>query len=271
MKHIKFCLIALMLTTTPKLWAQECTAIYEAAVSQMQKGRYTKAIEMFKAAMDCDKSLTEKCNQKINDCERKRAEINKKKQEEKNQEMKSALTLKEKAFIVENNETDCSTIHIVESSPITWKSSTNASWIALEEKTDNTIIVKYEENASVMERTSYIYINNGKLIDSVLVTQKGAEEFFEIKDDALSFACKTGGTQIISIANNGGWEIADKSDWIEIDRLQDNNKVSITVGSNKKNRDGHITFKSLSNKYFKTIQIHQQNVISRTLNREGKK
>lgn len=264
MKHIKYIIFFILIFTNTEIWAQ-CVAIYDAGIQSMQKHKYNEAIQYFRSAMACDKSMESQCNTKIKECQR----ILNKKANQVEEKFIPELAIREKSFHFAHNDEKIEYIHVEKSSPINYHASSTTPWITLQEYHNNTISVKCDKNTGISERNAVIYIGNGHLIDSIDVKQDGTPEYLDATPKELMFFKKGGEMQTITVNGNGEWEIASKPDWIEAHITQDG-KIIVSASQAKSKRHGIITIKSKSNKFYIPLQVIQESKLNKLFNKEGK-
>ena len=115
MKLLKYIIFIVFIFASIETWAQ-CAAIYDAGIQSMQKHKYNEAIQYFRSAMACDKSLESQCNTKIKECQR----IINKKANQVVEKFIPELAIREKSFHFAHNDEKIEYIHVDKSSPINY-------------------------------------------------------------------------------------------------------------------------------------------------------
>lgn len=249
---------------TDTLWGQ-CASIYRKAETLMSEGKYKDAIKNFKAAMQCDNNLTESCNAKIAECERKiRTRTSR-----VSQTVSYGLTV-EKDSLIFNNETTSSVIVRVQSTPKEWTVVSDAEWCKAV-SLGNRVSISCEINDDIHERTAKVTVSNGKKKTDIVVVQRGkkAEEYIRIGIDKLRFSNKNE-LKEIPIETNTKWEVSEIPSWCKI-VVKEDNKLIIRNSDSNKTTEGVLVLKTSSGKTSSILIISKIPVLKKISNRFKRK
>lgn len=120
-----------------------------------------------------------------------------------------------------------------------WEAKTSNSWISISPVSGNagshTLFITVSENSSVSERTGFVYVvigTSSKL--QIPINQKGL--YIETSTNTLSFSADTEQRQL-SINSNTDWTVISKPDWLTISPANGNNNHTITITSQKNEKN----------------------------------
>lgn len=244
-------LVFMLSAPIDSLWGQ-CASIYKKAETLMSEGKYRDAIKNFKAAMQCDNNLTESCNAKIAECEKKiRTRTSR-----VSQTVSYGLTV-EKDSLIFNNETTSNVIVRVQSTPKEWTAVSDAEWCKAV-SLDNRVSISCEINDDTNERTAKVTVSNEKKKADIVVVQKGkkVEEYIRIGLDKLEFSGR-GEIKEVFVDSNAKWEVADIADWCEV-VLKEDDKLILKTQEGGKKREGTLILKTQDGKIASMIIIQKR-------------
>lgn len=250
---VKLVFIVFMLSAPANMLWGQCASIYKKAETLMSEGKYRDAIKNFKAAMQCDNNLTETCEAKIAECEKKLRYRAPRVQKT----VSYGLTV-EKDSLTFDSETTSNVIVRVQSTPEEWTATSDAGWCKAV-PLGNRVSVSCEINDNTHERTARVTVSNEKKEADIVVVQKGkkVEEYIRIEIDKLEFSGK-GEIKEVHVDSNAKWDVADIADWCEVVVKKDDILILKTGMGIRKEREGTLILRTSEGKIASMIIVQKR-------------
>ena len=145
-----------------------------------------------------------------------------------------------------------------------WTVSSDVSWLKLSNSSgtsDATLSVTAEENTSTSSRAGTVTFSAGDRNYTVSITQEGADPFFNIAPETLSFA-SSGESKSVSITSNISWTASSSVSWLTLSKTSGTGDASVSVSAQANtstdNRSGIVTFTAGGKTY--TVSVTQEGV-----------
>lgn len=132
------------------------------------------------------------------------------------------------------------------SSDVTWTASADAGWITPSNNGSGQLVIDYQENTSIDERSGTITLTDGSATATVTVNQDGAALSISVNPDNQNVSAAAGNTSFTVTANFDDWTINESEGWltaaingsqIEVD-YEVNNSTSERIGTITISRSG---------------------------------
>lgn len=251
-KYIKLLILILTLSFPVYAWGQ-CATLYQNGETMMKKGRYSDAINAFKAAMACDSNLEDDCKSQIKKCQQLINQYNSAHSKQTVSPVTYSLTLDKK-----NIEFECESltgvIVKVSSFPEKWTVSSNADWCIVIPN-DSAITISCETNELASIRTAKVTVSNEKLADSIAVVQTGQKPYITLASETVEFGSK-GEIKDIEVTSNSEWEVVTIPEWCEV-IAKNEDRLVVKVEKTKQARQGTLVVKTVEGGEISTAIISQ--------------
>lgn len=254
----KFCLSVLFILALnmPLAVYSQCADIYNEGVTLMENGRYKDAINVFKAAKECDSSLAQQCDAKIRECRKKIAPDSKPKSSPSSN-ASYIMTIDKKELYFGAESTAPQTVKV--QSSIEWPYSSSDTWCKVSKNSDKLLSISCDINKSSEKRTAIVTLGNGKDTKKIKVIQEGKEAILNIIPDKLVFDKEEQDYVKIPLECTVTYQIVDQPIWIKVlDEYMEQIVVKVEPFKVRGNyREGYLKIKSADGNEEDYVKIEQ--------------